>query len=53
MTAVQSKMPKLIVVMAFDRDEQGELKPAFGAMEQQSEHRAIRTAKALAAKHAA
>ena len=46
MTAVQS------VVMAFNRDEEGELQPAFGAMEQQSEHRAIRTAKALAAKHA-
>ncbi|MFU0502987.1 hypothetical protein [Pseudaminobacter sp. NGMCC 1.201702] len=52
MTALQSKMPKLIVVMAFDRDEEGELQPAFDPIEQQSEDRAIRAAKALAAKHA-
>lgn len=25
----ETKMPKLIVVMAFDRDEEGELQPAF------------------------
>jgi len=47
----QAKHPKLIVVMAFDRDEEGELHPAFDPMEQQSEERAIRTAKALADKH--
>lgn len=34
-------MPKLIVVMAFDRDEEGELQPAFDPMEQQSEEQAI------------
>lgn len=48
----QQKMPKLIVVMAFDRDSEGELQPAFDPMEQQSEERAIRTAQALASKHA-
>ncbi|RUV35200.1 hypothetical protein [Mesorhizobium sp. M7A.F.Ca.MR.148.00.0.0] len=46
------KNPRLIVVVAFDRGEDGELFPAFGPADQQSEDRAIRTAKALAAKHA-
>jgi hypothetical protein len=45
----QQKRPKLIVVVAFDRGEDGELFPAFGPADQQSEDRAIRTAKALAA----
>ena len=48
----ETKMPKLIVVMAFDRDEDGELQVAFGPAEQQSEERAIRTARSLADKHA-
>ncbi|MER8833716.1 hypothetical protein [Mesorhizobium sp. M0909] len=48
----QHKAPKLIVVTAFDRDEIGDLQPVFGPAEQQSEDRAIRTAKALASKHA-
>jgi hypothetical protein len=43
--------PKLIVVVAFDRGEDGELFPAFGPVDQQNEDRAIRTAKALAMKH--
>ncbi|CAM5545310.1 hypothetical protein ATER59S_04403 [Aquamicrobium terrae] len=43
--------PKLIVVVAFDRGEDGELFPAFGPADQQSEERAIRTARALADKH--
>ena len=43
--------PKLIVVVAFDRGEDGELFVAFGPADQQSEDRAIRTAKGLAAKH--
>ncbi|MDR7034470.1 hypothetical protein [Mesorhizobium sp. BE184] len=47
----QQKRPKLIVVVAFDRGEDGELFPAFGPADQQSEERAIRTAKALASKH--
>ena len=45
------KNPKLIVVVAFDRGEDGELFAAFGPADQQSEDRAIRTAKGLAAKH--
>lgn len=48
----QQKTPKLIVVTAFDRDESGDLQPVFGPAEQQTEDRAIRTAKGLAAKHA-
>lgn len=47
----QPKFPKLIVVMAFDRDESGELLPIGDPMEQQSEERAIRTAKTPAIKH--
>lgn len=47
----ERKMPKLIVVMAFDRDEEGELQVAFGPVDQQSEDRAVRTAKALSSKH--
>lgn len=45
------KNPRLIVVVAFDRGEDGELFPAFGPADQQSEDRAIRTARALTAKH--
>ncbi|TPI65048.1 hypothetical protein FJ417_00255 [Mesorhizobium sp. B3-1-7] len=48
----QQKMPKLIVVTAFDRDESGDLQPIYGPAEQQTEERAVRTAKSLAAKHA-
>jgi len=40
--------PKLIVVVAFDRADDGELFTAYGPTDQQSEERAIRTAKALA-----
>ncbi|MDI6025615.1 hypothetical protein QBK99_05280 [Corticibacterium sp. UT-5YL-CI-8] len=45
------KLPKLIVVQAFDRDDDGTLFSAFGPDQQQSEDRAIRTARALATKH--
>lgn len=48
----ERKQPKLIVVVAFDRDENGDLQTVFGPAEQQSEERAIRTAKWLATKHA-
>ncbi len=48
----QRKLPKLIVVVAFDDDEEGNLQVVFGPAEQQSEERAIRTAKALVGKHA-
>lgn len=45
-------MPKLVVVIAFDRDENGELQVMFGPAEQQSEEWAIRTARGLAEEHA-
>lgn len=48
----QQKASKLIVVTAFDRDESGDLQPVYGPAEQQTEDRAIRTAKALSGKHA-
>ena len=50
--AAPPKMPKLIVVVAFDRGEDGELAAVFGPAEQQSEERAVRVAKGLAGKHA-
>jgi len=46
------KPVKLIVVMAWDANEDGDLVPAY-EQEQHSEERAIRTAKALAAQHTA
>lgn len=51
-TVPERKMPKIIVVMAFDRDEDGELQAVYGPAEQQNEERAIRTAKLLWTKHA-
>lgn len=42
--------PKLIVVVAFDRADDGELFTVYGPTDQQSEERATRTAKALASK---
>lgn len=45
------KKPKLIVVVAFDRGDEGELFTAYGPTDQQSEERAIRTAKALVSNH--
>jgi hypothetical protein len=47
----QTEHPKLIVAVAFDRGEDGEPFPAFGPSDQQTEERAIRTAKGLADKH--
>ena len=47
----ERKTPKLIVVVAFDRAEDGELFPAFGPADQQSEDRAVRLAKLLAPNH--
>jgi hypothetical protein len=46
------KPTALIVVMAFDRDEEGELRPAFKPREMQTEERAVRTAKEMATRHA-
>jgi hypothetical protein len=40
------------VAVAFDRGEDGELFPAFGPADQQSEERAIRTARTLDEKNA-
>jgi hypothetical protein len=48
----EQKKPKLIVVVAFDRGDDGELFPMYGPADQQSEERAIRIAQALAGKHA-
>lgn len=48
----QPKMPKLIVVMAFDRNEDGELVTAFGPQDYPTEERAVRQAETLAPKHA-
>jgi hypothetical protein len=48
----ERKQPKLVVVVAFDRDENGDVQTVFGPEEQQSEERAVRTARALATKHA-
>ncbi len=44
--------PKLIVVAAFDRDGDGELRAVYGPAEAISEERAVREARKLAATHA-
>lgn len=44
--------PKLIVLAAFDEDEDGNLKPAFDPREANSEERAKYDARLLAARHA-
>lgn len=48
----QQKMPKLIVVAAFDRDVEGELVPAFDPREMQSADAAVRFAKMIEDHHA-
>ena len=50
--APEQQFPRLIVVMAFDRDEEGTLQTVFGPADHQSEDRAVRAAKDLARKHA-
>jgi len=45
------RQPKLIVVAAFDRNEDGELAPTYGPSQEQSEERAVRLARKLAAEH--
>ena len=42
---------KLIVLLAFDKGEDGELMPAFEAREMRDEADAIRTAKEIARRH--
>lgn len=44
--------PKLIVVLAFDKDEEGTLGPAMEPMQFDNEDRAKRTARDLSQKHA-
>lgn len=46
------KMPKLIVVAAFNRDDEGDLKPAFDPRQMQSEDAAVRLAKLIESQHA-
>lgn len=48
----QQKMPKLIVVAAFSRDDEGDLKPAFDPRQMQSEDAAKRLAKMIESEHA-
>ena len=43
---------KLIVLLAFDKGEDGTLQPAFEAREMPDEARAIRTAREMAHRHA-
>jgi hypothetical protein len=43
---------KLIVLMAFDRDEDGILQAAFEPREMQDENRAVQAAKDMAGRHA-
>ena len=47
----KSGKTKLIVLMAFDKTEDGELLPAFEAREMPDERRAIQTAKELSRRH--
>ena len=49
--AGEPKPTKLIVLLAFDRSEDGELLPAFEPREMRDEGTAIRTAKELARRH--
>lgn len=46
------KPTSLIVMLAFDRDEEGELRDAFEPREMPTEERAIRAAKVIAGDHA-
>ncbi|ODT06163.1 MAG: hypothetical protein ABS58_12830 [Mesorhizobium sp. SCN 65-20] len=48
----EQKMPKLIVVAAFNRDDEGELHPAFEPRQMQSEDAARRLAKMIESEHA-
>ena len=47
----QSKTPKLIVVAAFDRGEDGDLGPTGEPIQFDSEERAVRKAKEIAGSH--
>jgi len=45
-------MPKPIVVAAFNRDDEGDLKPAFDPRQMQSEDAAVRLSKMVESEHA-
>jgi hypothetical protein len=47
----QTNPPKLIVVLAFDKDEEGILGPAFDPIQFETEDRAKRYARDIADKH--
>jgi hypothetical protein len=51
MSDAEPKPTKLIVLLAFDRSEDGELLPAFEPREMRDEGTAIRTAKDMAQRH--
>ncbi|MDB5537425.1 hypothetical protein ABIB57_001677 [Devosia sp. UYZn731] len=51
MSDAEPKPTKLIVLLAFDRSEDGELLPAFEPREMRDEGTAIRTAKEMARRH--
>lgn len=51
MSDSEPKPTKLIVLLAFDRSEEGELLPAFEPREMRDEGTAIRTAKEMARRH--
>lgn len=51
MSDAEPKPTKLIVLLAFDRSEEGELLPAFEPREMRDDGTAIRTAKDLARRH--
>jgi len=51
MSDAEPKPTKLIVLLAFDKSEDGELLPAFEPREMRDEGTAIRTAKDLARRH--
>ncbi|HTM79428.1 MAG TPA: hypothetical protein VL133_17585 [Devosia sp.] len=52
MSDTEPKPTKLIVLLAFDMSEDGELLPAFEPREMRDEGTAIRTAKEMARRHA-
>ncbi|HEY6630940.1 MAG TPA: hypothetical protein VIZ90_05785 [Rhizobiaceae bacterium] len=45
------RQPRLIVVAAFDRGDNGSLVPVYGPAQEQSEDRAVRIARKLAENH--
>ncbi|MDB5586821.1 MAG: hypothetical protein JWP26_1791 [Devosia sp.] len=51
MSDAEPKPTKLIVLLAFDRSEDGELLPAFEPREMRDEGTAIRTAREMARRH--